>query len=45
MVRTDPYTSSGEVYECLGCGHRSEGDSGRCPDCGNDLKNISVPRE
>jgi rRNA maturation endonuclease Nob1 len=45
MVRTDPYTPSDGEYECIGCGHRTAGEAGRCPDCGADLKNISVPRE
>jgi rRNA maturation endonuclease Nob1 len=44
MVRSDPYTPSEGEYECIGCGHRVS-EAGRCPDCGTDLKNISVPRE
>ena len=45
MVRNDPYTASERVYECLGCGHRVTDQAGLCPDCGTDLKNISVSRE
>ncbi|PSP62281.1 hypothetical protein BRC77_10525 [Halobacteriales archaeon QH_8_64_26] len=44
MVRTDPYTPSEGIYECIDCGHRPS-ESGRCPSCGGELKNISVPRE
>ncbi|PSP75195.1 hypothetical protein BRC86_04095 [Halobacteriales archaeon QS_3_64_16] len=44
MVRSDPYTADEGEYECIDCGYRA-GEGGRCPDCGGDLKNISVPRE
>jgi hypothetical protein len=44
MVRSDPYTPNEGEYECLSCGYRVS-ERGRCPDCGGDLKNISVPRE
>ena len=45
VIRTDPYTPTERVCECLGCGNRVAGGAGSCPDCGIDMENIAVARE
>ncbi|WP_276260967.1 rubrerythrin-like domain-containing protein [Haloglomus litoreum] len=44
---TDPYTASETTYECYDCSGRVvvDGHQGACPDCGGNVRNISVPRE
>ncbi|MGB9965854.1 rubrerythrin-like domain-containing protein [Halobacterium hubeiense] len=47
MVRMDSYTPSTNRYECTGCLERFERDShvGDCPECGEPVRNVAVPRE
>jgi Zn finger protein HypA/HybF involved in hydrogenase expression len=44
----DPYeTPSNRTFECLDCSRRFEATSQPmiCPDCGGELRDISVPSE
>jgi hypothetical protein len=47
MPGSDPYTPAESHYECTVCGGRtvSDGHVGQCPDCGEAVRNLSVPRE
>ncbi len=48
MVRMDSYTPpSTSRYECTGCLSRFERDSHivACPECGEPVRNVTVPRE
>ncbi|WP_435064603.1 rubrerythrin-like domain-containing protein [Halobaculum sp. EA56] len=47
-MRADPYQADTvRVFECRRCSTRVEAEHsvGKCPDCGGDLQDISVPRE
>ncbi|WP_327052754.1 rubrerythrin-like domain-containing protein [Halomicrococcus gelatinilyticus] len=35
------------TYECERCGHRTsaDGQPGVCPECGDEMRNVSVTRE
>jgi len=41
-VREPPF-----IYECVDCGKRLEADHQpvECPECGGEMRNISVPSE
>ena len=44
----DPYEREPPfIYECVDCGTRTEADCqpGRCPGCGGQLQDLTVPRE
>ncbi|WP_253738945.1 rubrerythrin-like domain-containing protein [Halohasta salina] len=43
----DPFTPSTNYFECVGCGSRCHSDERltTCPDCGDRVRNIAVPRE
>lgn len=48
MPRSDPYERTPPyIYECADCDHRVEAEHqpGECPECGGEMKDISVPRE
>lgn len=48
MVRTDSYTPpSTSRYECTGCLSRFESETHlvECPECGERVRNVAVPRE
>lgn len=48
MVRTDSYTPpETNRYECTNCLSRFERESHlvNCPDCGDEVRNVAVPRE
>ncbi|MFB6164885.1 MAG: rubrerythrin-like domain-containing protein [Haloarculaceae archaeon] len=48
MPHGDPYERSPPfVYECTDCNRRIEAATQpeRCPDCGADVRDLSVPRE
>ncbi|NIB99492.1 rubrerythrin-like domain-containing protein [Halobacterium sp. R2-5] len=48
MVRTDPYTPpETNRYECTNCLGRFESEHHlvNCPDCGEAVRNVAVPRE
>jgi Zn finger protein HypA/HybF involved in hydrogenase expression len=43
----DPYdTPNVRTFECLDCGKRTDAETQpmRCPTCGGDVRDISVPR-
>ncbi|MFB6256946.1 MAG: rubrerythrin-like domain-containing protein [Haloplanus sp.] len=43
----DPYApGDSRIYECVGCGGRMEASAQpvECPDCGETVLDISVPR-
>lgn len=44
---SNPTSSAENRYECFDCGARTTADSQlvECPECGGDVRNISVPRE
>ncbi|MFC7069069.1 rubrerythrin-like domain-containing protein [Halobaculum lipolyticum] len=46
-IDIDPYRSSDGLFECVGCGSRTESAShpGTCPNCDSPVQNISVSRE
>jgi len=44
----DPYRQSADagLYECPGCGQRTSGDRlEKCPNCGDQPRNLGVPRD
>lgn len=44
----DPYDPEPPfTYECVNCGHRVKANAQpqRCPDCGDTMTDLSVPRE
>jgi len=47
LTSIDPYTPSTGYYECVSCPYReSAGDRvDVCPQCGEKVRNIAVPRE
>lgn len=47
MVRSDPFTPETKRFECRDCLYRETTEERRptCPNCGGEMKNISVPRE
>jgi Zn finger protein HypA/HybF involved in hydrogenase expression len=48
MVRHDPYDPpTTKTFECVDCGRRFEAERQPmlCPDCGGDLRDLSVPSE
>lgn len=47
MHGRDPYSPTGSYYECTDCQTRtvSEEHLGSCPDCGEAVRNLAVPRE
>ena len=48
MARMDSYTPPATSrYECTGCLSRFESDSHLvdCPECGEPVRNVAVPRE
>ncbi|MFC7096503.1 rubrerythrin-like domain-containing protein [Halobaculum marinum] len=46
-IDIDPYRASEGLFECVGCGSRTQSGShpGTCPSCGNHVQNLSVSRE
>jgi methionyl-tRNA synthetase len=44
MHGIDPFDPDDPIYECPGCGARSD-SGGECEECSSTLKNITVPRE
>jgi len=47
MYETDPYTPTEKRYECPNCLERvvTEETVKVCPECGERVRNIAVPRE
>ncbi|MFB6295943.1 MAG: rubrerythrin-like domain-containing protein [Halobacteriales archaeon] len=45
-MHPDPESPEESYYECRGCELRIAGeDVAACPECGDQVRNISVPRE
>lgn len=45
-MHPDPQAQDESYYECPACGIRVGGeDLTACPECGDQVRNISVPRE
>lgn len=47
MHQRDPYSPDESYYECVDCRTRTVSDDylGSCPDCGEPVRNLAVPRE
>jgi len=45
-MRPNKAPGENELYECFGCGNRTEAPEGRfCPSCGSELRNLSRGRD